>query len=190
MKGPMKIIALLAIGIISFVAYLVIFGISAGIKPGQTFSLLTSSKTAGNPELAAKGDSLNLENKTDDASPDSSIGDSTRAVVSADSVQVKDTLANQVEQFTKQTAELKKLKNQMDSLLVAKAKVDSAQVTNLAKIYDGIEASQLAAVLANMDDSLVIAIIPRMKSQKAGKILESMPPDRAARISSKLLGMK
>jgi flagellar protein FlbB len=101
----------------------------------------------------------------------------------------EDSLKQQVAAIRKEKTELERLRNEISLLLKTKSKADSIQLYNLAKIYEGVDVVQLATVMANMDDSLVIAILPRMKSQKAGKILESMPAERAARISSKLLGL-
>jgi flagellar motility protein MotE (MotC chaperone) len=190
MKGLIKIIAIAIIGIASFAGYLSIFGSMVGIKPAQTFSLLISSKAPINKNLdgMATADSSTAKSDSALATTDSTRMDSTSTGNMTGPI--PDSLKQQGVDISKEKAELEKLKGEVKELLSNKARSDSQQVKNLAKIYDGIEAQQLAAVLANMDDSLVIAIIPCMKTLKAGKILESMPPDRAARISSKLLGMK
>ena len=152
-----------------------------GINPGQ----MTTVFSAKNPVETA------LE--TEHAQESDSLSDTLHTVVADSAVQTVtappvDTLQAQMASIARERAELEKLRAEVSTMLKTKARVDSAQISSLAKMYDGVEPAQLAQMMASMDDSLVIAILPRLKSQKAGKILEQMPAERAARISSKLIG--
>ena len=167
----MKIIVSTIILVISFAGYVLLFGTVMGIKPAQMTAVFGSQSLAEagaahhGESLGANADSLNDSLHTE-------LADS--ASLAAVFPQI-DTIQEQMASITRQKAELEKLKSEVSTILKAKAKADSTQISNLAKMYDGVEPAQLAQVMANMDDSLVIAILPRLKSQKAGKILEQMP---------------
>jgi len=178
------VIALVAAG--SFTGYAVIFGMTMGLKPAQMVSTMIP------PKAPQKTDAENKEAGQDSiivAGNDStSKSDSLTAIVTVPEPH-EDTIQAQIAQLNQEKAELSKLKSEITELLKVKSMADSARIANLAKMYDGVEVTQLAAMIANMDDTLVLTILPRLKTQKAGKVLEAMPADRAARISSKLIGI-
>jgi flagellar motility protein MotE (MotC chaperone) len=175
------------VSIACFAGYIVVFGMAFGISPTQLTHAFSSQPVEKATGEGAEADSNAVHDSTmvegHHAAADSVVGH--QAEHSSES---SDSLKQQLADINKEKLELEKLKAEVTALLKAKAKADSVQIGNLAKMYDGVEPAQLAQVMANMDDSLVIAILPRLKAQKAGKILERMPADRAARISSKLLG--
>jgi flagellar motility protein MotE (MotC chaperone) len=192
MKGVIKIVVLIVIALASFAGYVVLFSVTSGLKPAQAFSFSTPVRTAPKPQdkdatppaaTAQKPDSISdsLSAKAIDSVKVENRPDTTKALI--DSLQI------QLTQMRTEKAELEKIKSDVTQLLKAKSKADSLQLYNLAKMYDGVDPDQLATVMSNMNDSLITVILPRLKSQKAGKILQSMPADRAARISSKLLGV-
>ncbi|RKX18764.1 MAG: magnesium transporter MgtE, partial [Candidatus Zixiibacteriota bacterium] len=65
--------------------------------------------------------------------------------------------------------------------------VESARITSIARLYDGMRPEQVGKLFENLDDKAVMAILPRMKSANAAKIMAIMPPKRAARISTKMI---
>ncbi len=176
MKGAIKIAVLAAIAVASFFGYLVLFGMVLGVSTSDAVSVLTTGTVEGAikaVEEPVKADSAGVEQLQ-----------SAEAEIQSKS----DSLAQQMETIRTETAELEKLKAELQELLAAKNKDEEEKLYNLAKIYDGMDPVQLAGVMSGINDSIVVAILPKMKSQKASKILESMPADRAARISTKLLG--
>jgi flagellar motility protein MotE (MotC chaperone) len=175
------------VSIACFAGYVVVFGMAFGISPSQMTHVFSAQQTVADAGDGAKSDSTAVNDSTALAK-NSEASDSTAAIEPANEKGTSDSLSLRLADIKREKSELDKLKTEVTSLLKAKAKADSIQLGNLAKMYDGVEPAQLAQVMSNMDDSLVIAILPRLKAQKAGKILERMPADRAARISSKLLG--
>jgi flagellar motility protein MotE (MotC chaperone) len=186
MGRMIKIIAIALVAAGSFAGYAVIFGMTMSLKPAQIVSALIPSKATKNAET---GNKVEGQDSTSVAGHDSTAQfDSLSAIVTVPEPQM-DTIQTQIAQLNQEKAELNKLKSEITELLKVKSKADSTRVASLAKMYDGVEVTQLAAMIANMDDTLVLTILPRLKTQKAGKVLEAMPAERAARISSKLMGM-
>lgn len=192
MKGAIKILVLIAIALASFAGYVVLFGVTSGLKPARAFSFsapaeptLESHNKDVTPPIATAQRPDSISNSSSSIAIDSvkveNRPDTTKALI--DSLQI------QLTQIRIEKAALEKIKSDVTQLLKAKSKADSLQLYNLAKMYDGVDPDQLATMMSNMNDSLITMILPRLKSQKAGKILQSMPADRAARISSKLLGV-
>jgi len=181
-----KILIFPVVAIVSLIVWTLVISSVMGVSPSKAVSALTSSErqttVSDTTAIAHKlpSDSVDMV----PVAPEES--DST-AKIAAAIPEETDTLLNTLAQIAKEKAELEKLRAEVGEMLGAKAKADSASLNSLAKMYDGIEPSQLAAVMASMDDSLVIAILPRLKAQKAGRILGSMPAERAAKLSSKLM---
>lgn len=176
MKSVIKIAVLAVIALVSFVGYLVLFGMLLGVSTSDAVSVLTSGTVEGAPKAAEE------PKEADSAGVEQSLSEEAKIQSKADS------LAQQLKTIRAETAGLEKLRLELQELMAARDEADEEKLYNLAKIYDGMNPVQLAGVMSGINDSIVVAILPRMKSQKASKILESMPADRAARISTKLLG--
>lgn len=176
MKGVIKIAVLAVIALASFLGYLVLFGMVLGVNTSDAISVLTTGTVEGAPGVAE------TPIKADSTGTGQSLSAEAEIQLKADS------LAQQLETIRTETAELEKLRLELQGLMAARDEADEEKLYNLAKIYDGMDPVQLAGVMSGINDSIVVAILPIMKSQKASKILESMPADRAARISTKLLG--
>ena len=89
-----------------------------------------------------------------------------------------------------QRRELELLKIEVDNLLKQKKTLESERIATLAKIYDGMKAQEVAAMMNNLNDETVVAILLRMKTRNAAKVLGLLNPERAARISHKLMVLK
>ena len=183
----MKIIMMTIVSAACFVGYIIVFGMAFGVSPSQMTHAFGSQQTGAHSPQDAQADSTAIGDSTALASQDAET-DSLAKSNEINASIVQDSLKLTLAKINKEKAELEKLRTEVNTLLKVKSHADSIQISNLAKMYDGVEPAQLAQVMSNMDDSLIIAILPRLKAQKAGKILERMPADRAARISSKLLG--
>jgi flagellar motility protein MotE (MotC chaperone) len=66
-------------------------------------------------------------------------------------------------------------------------KAESTRITQLAKLYDGMDARAVAQLMANLDDLTIVSILPRMKQQNAARVLQMIPAKRAARLSKKMM---
>jgi flagellar motility protein MotE (MotC chaperone) len=116
-------------------------------------------------------------------------------------VTAEDSVKNWIEQQKKgiqeentildvQRRELELLKVEVDNLLKQKKALESERIAKLAKIYDGMKAQEVAAMMNNLDDDTVVAVLLRMSTRNAAKVLGLLNPERAARISNKLMVLK
>ena len=64
---------------------------------------------------------------------------------------------------------------------------ESTKISNLAKLYDGMDPRAVAKLIANLDDATVVSILPRMKLKNASTVLALMPAKRGARLSKKMI---
>ncbi len=172
----LKAVAFLITTIIGFAAYTLVFAMALGLEPHNTVSLLMTGELEYNPleeykKTIAAADSINAE---------------ITGLYSAQEDSLKQELAN----IRTEKAELDQQKLELAQMMETWEKSSSDRLYKLAKIYNDMDPTQLASVINDMDDTLVIAILPKMKNQQASRILEMLPPDRSARISSKLLGKK
>ncbi|MCP4568299.1 MAG: hypothetical protein GY841_12040 [FCB group bacterium] len=72
--------------------------------------------------------------------------------------------------------------------LVAKTnQMESARINSLAKLYDGMKATQVAPLLRKLTEEQAVEVLLKMKSANAAKILGALNPDHAARISSRMI---
>lgn len=65
----------------------------------------------------------------------------------------------------------------------------TAKISELAKLYDGIDAKAVAAMMANLDNETIVAVLPRMKQKNASQVLGLLPPARAAQISKDMIAI-
>jgi flagellar motility protein MotE (MotC chaperone) len=99
----------------------------------------------------------------------------------------KKRLADKESELNKREAELTKLDKQVSRKLVELDQAESTRITNLAKLYDGMDTKAVAKLVANLDDATVVSILPRMNRKNASALLEKMPSKRAARLSQQLI---
>lgn len=83
--------------------------------------------------------------------------------------------------------ELNKLQTIVDAKLAKLDQAETSRISQLAKLYDGMDARAVAQLLMNLDDDTVVSIIPRMKTQQASAVLQLIPSQRAARLSKQLI---
>jgi len=89
----------------------------------------------------------------------------------------------------KRLASLQALENKVDAALEKIADLETSNTSNLAKLYDGMRAEQVAKLFENLSDDAIMAIIPKMKAANAAKIFAAMPPKRAAKISTMMISI-
>lgn len=126
---------------------------------------------------------------TDDEVDDETVGMSTE-----DSIEIvnwldkeKAALAAKKTKLDAREKELNVLDGRVTQKLLRLEQAESARTTQLAKLYDGMEASAVARLAANLDDETVVAILPRMKLKNASLALSLMPAARAARLSKQMI---
>lgn len=83
--------------------------------------------------------------------------------------------------------ELQKKDYEVSQKLLKVEQVSADRVTNLAKLYDGMDSDAVAKIMSNLEDDLVVAIIPRMKQKNASTVMALLPPQRAAKLSRQII---
>ena len=85
---------------------------------------------------------------------------------------------------------LKKLKNiekNIEKMIKVKDESDLAKLKHLVKVYESMRPEEAAPLIEKMDQQIVVKLLSKMKGKIAGKILASVDPSQAVRISEKLL---
>jgi hypothetical protein len=60
------------------------------------------------------------------------------------------------------------------------------RIKQLAKVYEQMNASSVAAIVTNMDENDAVDILANMKARNAAKVLASLEPEKAAALSLRL----
>jgi hypothetical protein len=60
------------------------------------------------------------------------------------------------------------------------------RIKQLAKVYEQMNASSVAAIVTNMSDDDAVDILANMKARNAAKVLASLEPEKAAKLSLRL----
>lgn len=83
---------------------------------------------------------------------------------------------------------LKELETSIEEKLNKLEAIQDQRVKLLVKAISEMRASKAAQVLINMDKDMAIKIMGQLKSTEIANILSSMPPEKAAELSSALSG--
>ncbi len=179
MKFVLRILIYLVATIASFVLYVLLFMVAAGLTPQQSIEVLREKV-----EVAAI-DSTATE------TGEAPMSDAMKAEVQKARGMVSDEMAeleSEKNKLLSEKQELEKLRDEIARLLAKKSKAEEERMYNLAKIYDGMDQERLAEVFTRMNDTLIVNILPKMKANNASLVLEYLPPGRSAQISHMLLG--
>lgn len=175
MKGMIKIIVLVVIALASFVGYTYVFATVLGVETDDAISVITTGTV---PSAVASyeeevSDSTEIENPEDSEEELMSKADSLdRQMIIIDAARVQ----------------LESLRVKVEGKMKVRNDESDKKLDDLAKIYNGMNPVQLAEIMGGMSNSMIVEILPRMKKPKVSKILESLPPERAAVLSALLLG--
>ncbi|MDX9856345.1 MAG: hypothetical protein RBT76_00985 [candidate division Zixibacteria bacterium] len=101
--------------------------------------------------------------------------------------QETDRLAKKEEELNARQRELEILDKKVSQKILRIEQAESARVTDLAKLYDGMDPRSVAKLVANLDDETVVSILPRMKQKNASQVLSLMPAVRAAKLSKQMI---
>ncbi len=98
-----------------------------------------------------------------------------------------DALAKKEKELNARQKKLEQLDKEVTQKILQVEQAESARIASLAKLYDGMEASAVAKLMANLDDEAIVAIMPRMKIKNASAVLQLLPPQRAAKLSKRMI---
>jgi flagellar motility protein MotE (MotC chaperone) len=111
-----------------------------------------------------------------------------------DSIATMDWITAEKKRLAAWDAELAAKKNKLDAqetrleqIIAQVNQIESARIGALAKLYEGMKAEQVAPLLSQLTDNQAVHVLMRMKSTNAAKVLESLNPEFAARISSNMI---
>jgi len=169
-----KIVGIGLMTITGFVGYSIIFGFAFGLSPADAAKIVITGGLNKDP--------MSLYERT--LAETDSITSEMEKRFSA----MEDSLDEEKRKINAEKAGLVSLRDEIARLTELKKKMEDNSLYNLAKIYNDMDSNQLTNVMIGLDDTVIVAVLPRMKNQKASRILEMLPPDRAAKISSMLLG--
>jgi len=74
----------------------------------------------------------------------------------------------------------------IDSIAVALAQERGKRMKQIAKVYEQMNASSVAAIVANMPESDAVEILSKMTPRGAAKVLSVLDPEKAAKFSLEL----
>jgi flagellar motility protein MotE (MotC chaperone) len=101
--------------------------------------------------------------------------------------QQKDSLTQWEKTLNDRQKKLDRQQQDVDKKILVIEQAESSRVTELAKLYDGMDSRAVARLMTNLDDATVIAILPKMKTKNASEVLQLLPAQRAARLSKQLI---
>ncbi len=99
----------------------------------------------------------------------------------------KAALAEREAAIDKRQKDLETLDRSVTQKLTSLEHAESTRVSQLARLYDGMDPRSVAKLAANLDDATVVAILPRMKPKNASQVMALMPPKRAANLSKQMI---
>jgi len=101
--------------------------------------------------------------------------------------QEKKRLADKEKELNAREKELNILDKKVTQKILKIEQAESTRISNLARLYDGMDSRAVTRLMANLDDATVVSILPRMKQKNASLVLQLMPSQRAAKLSKQMI---
>lgn len=95
-------------------------------------------------------------------------------------------LAAAEQKLAEQTAELEKVKGEVEGLLGQVDERAKAETDRLVAVYSAMRPREAAAVFSQLDDSVLLPVAAAMRPRTLAAILAQMPPDQARALTEKL----
>lgn len=202
--GGKSHLAPVAGGLIVFVVFVIIFSLKFGVF--SSTNIKPSTQTTAPAAIASDSVAQDSDQSEESTSAYDELFDgfdgSRAQAPTTDSAMVRDSLQKvqwyeaqrqeierKVAQLNVERKQLEQLKAQVEVLLDRKKAAEEGNITQMAKLYEGMETAALVPILANLEDAQVSILISKMKKQKASEVLGQLPPERAARITQYLISM-
>ncbi len=199
----------IAAAVVVFVIFIVIFSLKYGVFSSSN----VSQSTAQADPQKAKADSIAAAKKaadsvahveataydglfsdfeeprnTNEAGDENTVADDSASKVAYFDSQRTD-IAQKLTQLQAEEAKLQSLKSDVEALLQRKKDMEDGNITQMAKLYEGMATEELVPILERLTDAQVSVMISKMKKQKASEVLGKMSPERAAKITQYILSM-
>jgi flagellar motility protein MotE (MotC chaperone) len=166
---------------VPFVAFLLLFLYVMGFIPPQPVTVHLSGESAGQNEEAELTQPAEIE---EESSQELAAGReaTTETVTEAPEVVVSPVDTTAVEQdIGQETAASAEPGIVLSDSLAAEERIK--KIKQLAKVYEQMNASSVAAIVKTMGDDEAVDILSNMKPRSAAKVLASLDPARAATLS-------
>ncbi|TFH59374.1 MAG: hypothetical protein E4G91_09010 [Candidatus Zixiibacteriota bacterium] len=201
-----KLIPILGAAIV-FVVFVIIFSLKYGVFSSSNVKPPTAEQAAraDSIEAAKQADSIVAASRELDAYDRlfSDFGETQGLPENdADTTTVKDSVAKvawydsqkaeitqKMAQIEGERAQLQSLKSEVEALLQRKKSMEEGNITQMAKLYEGMATEEVVPILERLTDAQVSIMISKMKKQKAAEVLGKMSPERAAKITQYILSM-
>lgn len=193
-KGPSPIILAVG-GLVIFVLFLGVFSYTMGVfnkeetaeQAAEDAASPTGEHQAGDEQAEQSSDN----DPADDDGVEFNFGQSeqdTLAEVSWIESEKKKIQADQLA-LAVERKQLEALRREVEVKLARRKQIEGERVAYLAKLFDGMKQEEVSKVMAELKDETIVAVLPRMKNASASKVLAMLPPKRAARLTTILLGL-
>ena len=87
------------------------------------------------------------------------------------------------QEVDKRIAEMQTLREELNSLQAKKSEDEQKRAAELAKMYEKMDAPKAAKLLVGLNEGLAVQILGKMRSKYAGRILNNLDAETAARLS-------
>lgn len=198
------------IGFGAFVILIGVFSIFMGIFSGPPESEKTATTDAVVADTAAGHETDTVKDVSDldrlekevfggeeisgAADIDDVMNRASEEAATSDSIEGTAWLETEKAKLARERKDLETLKADLDAqqyrlmqLINKVNQIESARMSSLAKLYDGMKPTQVAPLISKLTDEQAVDVLLKMKPVNAAKILGALSPDRAARISAKMI---
>ncbi len=176
--------------IVSFVVFLAVFSYMMGVfdPPLPEGAAETqASDDAG----SSSASSQNYVSKYGEAAAAVEQAQQTQAIDTIAEVALLDQRRKEIEaeerKLAKERKELEALRSEVEDLMNKKHAIAEEKLSYIAKLLDAMKPDEMSGLIANLDNSTIMDVLPRMKPQTASRVLATLPPERAAKITMELI---
>jgi flagellar motility protein MotE (MotC chaperone) len=99
----------------------------------------------------------------------------------------KDKLREKEKSLNIRDVEVSKREQEVSRKLIKIEQVTATRISELARLYDGMDVRAVANMMASLDDTTIVSILPRMKQKNASQVLGLLPAQRGAKLSKQMI---
>lgn len=95
----------------------------------------------------------------------------------------EDRLQTLEQDLEQKIAELQRIQNRIDQQVELRKDLTEQGIVKLAKVYEAMPAEEAATLIETIDRDVAVLVLSKMRGRQAGKVLASVDPEIASRIS-------
>ncbi len=191
------------IGVVTFVVFMVVFvmlgGNSTPPEETQTAEAVEDSTETKEEHAAYEDEDVSPDGWHEEYSdyPFKEGGDEEDSAMSEeDSIEhvewykaQKQEIDRELAKVRAESAQLQQLKMETKALLERRKQLEETNIANLAKLFETMDADEVANIMENIPNPKVGLILQKMKKQNASEVMAQLPAERAAKISMELIDL-